>query len=211
MHAPVTTHDEASTMTTTPSAATWRPTTPQAPDLSLFQQIPLATDGTVTELLSLYCGQPVTARKLAQSVQEDDTRATGDDANPDTAGAADQHAVTKSSQAIALPRLLRSVVLQDAGGRPLLHAQSCFALELMPASIRHDLQHTTLPIGLLWRRERLEMYREIQACECGTAPAVAALLQVAPDAPLLRRTYVLFHQRLPMGAITETFAMTVLR
>lgn len=168
----------------------WTSIIPADPDLSLFQKILLATDGTVTELLSLYCGKPVTARK-----QDQPASAVLDNAR---------------MQEIAAPRLVRTVLLEDSHGHPLLHASSCFALGLMPESIRRDLEQTDLPIGLLWRRERLEMYREIQECRRGTAPLIARLLDVAPDAPLLGRTYCLFYQKQVMGLITETFATSVL-
>lgn len=159
---------------------------------TLFQKILLATDGTVTELLSLYCGQRVSARKLVQTTSQDPSPAA-------------------MRAGIVPPLLLRTVLLVSAEGCPLLHAASCFALDAMPEPIRRDLLQTDLPIGLLWRRERLEMYREILGCQRGSAPAIASVLQVASDATLLRRNYRLIHHGQPMGWIEETFATSTLQ
>jgi chorismate-pyruvate lyase len=165
---------------------------PADPRLTLFQKILLTTDGTVTELLSLYCGQAIHARKLWQSTQPAPDRAARD-------------------IGIAAPLLLRTVLLEDATGVPLLHATSRLALAQMPQAIRRDLQETELPIGLLWRRERLEMYREILGCQRGTAPEIARLLAVPPATLLLNRRYRLHHLGQPMGMIEETFATPILR
>lgn len=162
------------------------------PALTLFQKILLVTDGTVTELLSLYCEQPIIARKILQSL-------------PATA------VLAAAAAGIAPPLMLRAVILENADGKPLLHATSCFALDSMPAAIRRDLQETDTPIGLLWRRERLEMYRELLGCQKGVDDEIAAALQVPGTTPLLQRSYRLFHHREAMGLITETFATSVLK
>lgn len=179
-------------MTLRPVSATWADVSVDDSSHTLFQKILLATDGTVTELLSLYSGQPVSARKLAQSISEAPSPAA-------------------LQAGIEVPLLLRTVLLESADGRPLLHADSCFSLDAMPASIRRDLLQTDLPIGLLWRRERLEMFREILGCQRGIAPATAAMLQVSPDALLLRRNYRLIHHGQTMGWIEETFASATLK
>lgn len=161
-------------------------------DCSLFQKVLLSTDGTVTELLSLYCGRPIRARKIAQSL------ATG--AAPVALAAAPHERV-----------LHRTIVLGSGVGDELLFADSCFVFDRFSAAIQRDLMQSELPIGLLWRRERLEMHREIVDRRSETCAAVANLLGAANDAILYCRTYVIFHQHRPLGVITEKFCATALR
>ncbi len=156
---------------------------PQTDDtLTLFQKILLATDGTVTELLSLYTGQPIAARKIAAER----------DAGPS-------------------PVMQRTVLLEGPGGTPYLHAASRFAFALFSPAIQRDLVETDLPIGLLWRREKLEMHREIIGCTRVADAQIAALLQVAPATLLLSRSYRIIHGGQELGTICETFSPTVLR
>ena len=163
-----------------------------APALSLFQKVLLSTDGTVTDLLSLYCGRPIRARKLAQSLAAVDA--------PALLAAAPHERI-----------LHRTIVLGSGDGSELLFADSCFVFDRFSPAIQRDLLQTELPIGLLWRRERLEMHREIILRQSETCAAVARLLGVADDAALLSRTYVIFHQHCPLGVITEKICATTLR
>lgn len=155
------------------------------PGLTLFQKIMLTTDGTVTELLSLYCGEPIVARKLGETLET-----TAHAGNP-------------------VRVLHRTVLLCTAAGEPCLYAQSHFMFDRFPAAIQRDLLETTTPIGLLWRRERLEMHREIIERKRETDPTVAALLGVPADADLLCRTYRIVHGGETLGTITEKFAASV--
>lgn len=160
------------------------------PSLTLFQKLLLSTDGTVTELLALYSGKPIQAHKLAQCMR----------AGP-LAGllCADGARI-----------LDRSVLLGSADGGIYLHARSYFVFDRFSAAIRRDLIDTEQPIGLMWRAERLEMYREIIDRRRQCSAPIAALLGVAPELPLLSRTYRIVHAGCDLGIITETFAGTVL-
>jgi chorismate-pyruvate lyase len=150
--------------------------------LTLFQKILLATDGTVTELLSLFTGQSITARKIAATLDDD------------------------------VPQMLhRTVILQGPDGTPYLHATSQFAFALFSADIQRDLIGTELPIGLLWRRERLEMYREIIGFTRAADASIANLLGVPGATLLLSRSYRIIHGGQELGTICETFSPTVLR
>lgn len=157
------------------------------PGLTLFQKILLCTDGTVTELLSLYCGEPIVARKLGETFE------------------------TAMHGGAPVRVLHRTVLLCSAADEPVLYARSHFMFDRFPAAIQRDLLETTLPIGLLWRRERLEMHREIVERKRETDPSVAALLGVAEQAELLCRTYRIIHQGETLGTITEKFAASVVR
>lgn len=161
--------------------------------LSLFQKILLCTDGTVTELLELYCGAPIAAHKLGQSFVATDTA-------PVALAAAPEVRV-----------LQRTVLLGPAHTAPCLYAQSHFIFDRFSPAIQSDLLHTELPIGLLWRREQLEMHREIIAYACEPDAQIAALLQVALSTPLLSRSYRILSGAQVLGVITEKFASTALR
>lgn len=161
------------------------------PALSLFQKILLCTDGTVTELLWLYCGAPIMARKVEQSFIR---------GGPLTLDAPADARV-----------LQRTVVLGPEHAAPCLYAQSHFIFDRFSAAIQADLINTELPIGLLWRREQLEMHREIIIHAREHDAGVATLLQVPPQTLLLSRTYRIIHAGQSLGMITEKFAVTALR
>lgn len=179
------------------------------PALSLFQKILLSTDGTVTGLLSLYARRPLRARKVAQSLEI----GILDPASLGAAGVGRASAATIDPlDAAPHERILRrTIVLGSEGDGELLFADSRFMFDRFSQAIQDGLLHTELPIGLLWRRERLETYREIVDCRSETCAPVAALLGVPEGSLLYARTYVIYHQRRPLGVITEKFAASVLR
>lgn len=162
--------------------------------LSLFQKVLLSTDGTVTELLQLYAGKPMRARKIAQSLATDNGPAL---------------LAAEPGERI----LHRRIVLGsgDENDIELLFADSYFIFDRFPAAIQRDLLHTELPIGLLWRRERLEMVREIVDRHSETCADVAVLLGARAETTLFARTYIIFHQARVLGVITEKFSATSFR
>lgn len=163
----------------------------RGPALSLFQQLLLATDGTVTQLLELYAGRPVRVSKLQQALV----------AAPHPpllqAGAGD-------------PVLRRAILLHD-GERNLLYAESHFVMNRLPETMHRQLLDSEQPIGTLWRAERLETYREIVATGCQAEPALSAHFAVPPEQDFLSRSYLIFRERRPMGLITEKFPASLFR
>lgn len=126
----------------------WHPIDPASEaNLTLFQRIMLRANGTVTELLALYTGRPVQVCKIQQ---EFCGKAPADLRGP-----------------FGLTGLHRTVLLQTDAAAPLLHATSYFAAYARSATIRRDVSEFYLPIGILWRREGVEMFREIVACRRG--------------------------------------------
>lgn len=159
---------------------------------TLFQKVLLATDGTVTELLSLHCGQPILAKKVEQSL--------GEKAAPAQLGCADGE-----------PVLHRTVLLEPLSGGDRIFAESFFAFTRFSKALQSALIETEAPIGLLWRMERLEMFREIVERRVEVSPQVAALLGVPADTQLFSRTYSISHGGKVLGLITEKFAHTAYR
>ncbi len=162
------------------------------PQPTLFQKVLLATDGTVTELLALHTGQPIRARKLAQTL--------GEVAAPAALGCTAD-----------APVLHRTVILEPVHGGDRVFAESFFVFGRFSASMQRSLVETEEPIGLLWRLERLEMFREVIERGVLVAPDVAARLQVPADTELFTRTYSIAHGGRTLGLITETFASTAYR
>ncbi|MEK8052557.1 chorismate pyruvate-lyase family protein [Ideonella sp. DXS22W] len=179
------------------------------PDLSLFQKVLLLTDGSVTEMLSVYHGgRPISARKLGQWLHED--------APPAVLLAAPGTDATAATPALQAPNpwLERRIVLEvgppDAA-QPLVHAASAFRLDGLSAVTRHGLLHTDTPIGALWLAERCEMHREIIDWRLHTDAAVAERLGLPAGAPLASRQYRLWQGGRAMGWIQEQFALTAFR
>ncbi len=153
------------------------------PGLSLLQKILLSTDGTLTDLLTLYSGGPIRARKLGQSL-------TGEPPN----------------------RVLnRQVVLEGADNKPYVYANSRFHFDAFTRATQHALIESDTPIGILWQRERLEMYREIVERRSQCNKKIAAICAVESETPILSRTYRIHHSAAVIGEITEYFALTMFR
>lgn len=164
------------------------------PGLSLFQKVLLVTDGSVTELLCLYTGQPIRARKLGQFEQR--------------AAAGEAPAALECRSASLL--LHRRILLVDAHAAHL-YAESVFIVERLSPRTREGLLGTDTPIGVLWREERSEMYREIVDLRVERDAAIAAHFGEPPGAALLSRSYLLRQHGLPFGMITEKFPATRFR
>jgi len=163
----------------------------QDPSLSLFQKVLLATDGTVTQLLEIYTGQSVKVEKLAQIIVHNE---------------ACDRLQTQASHAL----LKRSILLCNHQ-QTLLYAQSYFVIDRLPDSMNQALLNSDQPIGLLWRAERMETYREITHFSRQADPALAHYFNVADDEPFLARTYLIFRQHQPLGMITEKFPVSYFR
>jgi chorismate-pyruvate lyase len=163
---------------------------PTSPDLSLFQQVLLATDGTVTDLVALYAGEPIRVHKLEQSVRQE------------------------SSDTLECPAptglLYRSILLCGAA-RNFLHAESVFVLDRLAQSMRQHMLETDRPIGLLWKEERLESFREILDQSIEPCARIAQYFGVAATTPFVSRTYVVHHNRRPLGMITERWPISQFR
>ncbi len=168
-----------------------RPAAAQLTELSLFQRVLLATDGTVTDLIALYTGEPIRVVKLAQSIALRDA--------PD------------ALKCEGPARLLHREILLSGAERQYLHADSLFVFERLSESIQAQLLHTDKPIGLLWKQERLETYREIVRHAIAPQPALAPQFGLPATARFVSRTYLVHHKQRPLGRITESWPLEALR
>jgi chorismate-pyruvate lyase len=161
---------------------------PDANDLTLFERILLATDGTVTDLIALYAGEPIRVLKLEQAICEE------------TAAPRELDCATPSSL------LLRKILLSGAA-RNFLYAESHFVLDRLPESIREAMLLTERPVGLLWKEARLETFREVIEQSIGARAAIAPHFGVPSHTEFVSRTYLVHHAGRPLGMITEAWPL----
>jgi len=156
---------------------------PADQELSLFEKILLATDGTVTDLIALYAGETIRVKKLDQFIERRD-------APP----ALRCHEPT---------RMLQRRILLAGAARHYLYAESQFVLERFSAHLQQQLLETDTPVGMLWKEARLETYREITAKTIEAGGEIARHFELPPDTDFVSRTYLIHYQGLPLGSITE--------
>jgi chorismate-pyruvate lyase len=160
-------------------------------DLSLLQRILLATDGTVTNLIALYTGEEIRVKKLRQEILKE---------------------IAPPELRCAEPiRLLRREILLAGASKNFLYANSVFAFERFSKSIQDDLIATDRPIGLLWKQERLETYREVVEQVIEPCPNIASHFELTADERFVSRTYLIHHGGKPLGSITEKWPVAWFR
>jgi chorismate-pyruvate lyase len=164
---------------------------PSSYDLSLFQRILLATDGTVTDLIALYAGEPIRVMKLGQAIHEERAQAELKCTEP--------------------TRLLNRKILLSGAKKNYLYAESQFVLGRLSKSIQEQMLNTDRPIGLLWKEERLETFREIVGQTVEPCAAIAQYFDLPSSAPFVSRTYLIHHTGKPLGMITEKWPISYFR
>lgn len=164
---------------------------PSPTELSLFEKILLATDGTVTDLIALFAGERILVRKLEQTI--------------------DEGLAPLDLQCATPTRLLRRRILLSGKTRNFLYAESQFLLDRLPQEVRESMLHTDLPVGLLWKEARLETFRELLGQSLGPRAALAHHFDVSISADFVSRTYLVHHAGRPLGMICETWPMNSFR
>ncbi len=159
--------------------------------LSLAQQILLATDGTVTDLIALLTGETINVTKIAQTV----TRRIA----PSELRCAGEAAL-----------LCRKILLRGAS-KNYLYADSIFVFERLSTSIQNQLLETDRPIGLMWKEERLEMFREIVDRRIEPCAEIARYFDLPVTSLFVSRTYLIHQAGQPLGSITEKWPLSCFR
>lgn len=152
-------------------------------DLNLLQRILLCTDGTVTDLIALYAGEEIQVHKVRQEIV-----------------VCQPPPVLRCDGPVQV--LNRQILLQGQR-RNFLYADSQFIFVRFSPDMQQRLLHTNQPIGLLWKQERLETYREIIDKSIVRCPHLAHYFELPEDAWFISRTYLIHHGGRPLGAITE--------
>jgi chorismate-pyruvate lyase len=164
---------------------------PSGGPLSLFQKIMLSTDGTVTDLIALYTGEPIRVKKLEQSIRLE--------VPPDVL------------RCEGPTKLLSRKILLSGASSNYLYADSLFAFERFSRSIQDQLLNTDRPIGLMWKEERLETFREIVEQKVAPCAEIANHFDLPAAAPFVSRTYHVHQAGRPLGAITEKWPLSFFR
>lgn len=160
----------------------------QEDSLSLFQKVLLTTDGTVTQLLEIYSGSSIKVKKLSQTIVSD---------------------IDNSWLQLNIgDRLLKRSILLCSQDTNLLHAESYFVIDRLPKTMHQQLLETDQPIGLLWRAERMETYREIAGYTRAPDKSLVQYFNMKEHEAFLGRTYQIYYQRQPLGMITEKFPVS---
>ncbi len=164
------------------------------PSLTRFQRILVATDGTVTQLVEVYAGEPIEVVKLAQALDtcdEDDVEL----------------------QLSVDDKVLRRKVLLRASrsGRNLLYAEAVVAVDRADPGLVDGLLRTDKPLGVLLAEGRTETFREVLAIGREPAAGVGLHFGVATTAMVISRTYRIVTRGKPVVLVTERFPATFFR
>lgn len=156
-----------------------------------FDRVLLLSDGTLTHVIEAHALEPIGLVPLAQTL----TRARRAIRSLD---------LKKSEALIEREILLRGV----CSGHHYLFASSQIAADRLDREFRKQLLAAKLPIGVLWKKLRIETYKEI--LRMGRRPAADLAEHFGGDAtqPLLFRRYRVFSHGRPAMIITEAFPVT---
>jgi len=165
-------------------------------DLAPVLRVLLTTDGTVTETLAAFHGEPVGVDVLSQGYRDYEGRANRELEAP-----------------VGTRMLERTIALVGTqSGRRYAAAWSRIVPGLLPPGLQEGLLAEKEPLGQLMRNHRLETFREVVACgrcAAGEAPYLgircAAALGVDPGAGTVWRTYRVTTGGRPILSITEFF------
>jgi chorismate-pyruvate lyase len=159
--------------------------------LSLFQKILLTTDGTVTNLLRLYTGKTIKVKKIMQDF-----------------------AISGDSESMICPNgtpILRRNIILCCEIKNYIYAESIFVYEHLSRQTQYKLLETDQPIGLMWKEEKLDTYREIIKYNAEHDKAIEVYFNINPDTIILSRTYLIYNKQNIIGMITEKFPITYFR
>ncbi|MFA5614274.1 MAG: chorismate pyruvate-lyase family protein, partial [Methanoculleus sp.] len=161
--------------------------------LSPMQKILIGTDGSVTNLLEMASGHPITITTRVQEIVAADGEAAvaldidpGEEVN------------------------YRIVELKDSvTGEVLIYAVSRTPLRRLAPEFRQDLMRADIPIGRILRNHRIESRREITDARIIPAGTdLARTFNVHRCESMLSRKYRIIHREEPLIAIEEVFPCT---
>lgn len=157
-------------------------------NLSLFQKTLLVTDGTVTDLLRLYTQKEITVEKINQEMA--------------LSGKEESKLCEYET-----PILKREILLGNKNEN-YVYANSIFIFENMSRESQYALLETDRPIGLLWKKERVDTFRDIIEIRTELCDDLASFFDVKQGTVFLARTYIIYNNLKTLGMITEKFPIT---
>ncbi len=161
---------------------------PNEETLGLFQRVLLQTNGTITNLITLYTGEEIKVKKINQNIILE--------------------GIPKELNCPAkTPVIFREILLAGETNN-YLYAKSYFVFERLPRSIQYKLLETDQPIGVIWNEEKLELYKGIIKQEAELIEKISTYFGESPETIILSRTFLIYHNGMTLGLITEKFPIT---
>jgi len=162
-------------------------TTLHLSELSIFQQILLIMDGTLTNILETYVGERLQVIKLAEEMRP---------------GPHDACLLLKQGQEV----IERTILLQgEQSCKNWLYATSLIVPERVDHIFQDRLITSQEPIGKLWLEHKVETFKEIITTYRHPAGQLSNYFDINPHDSLLCRTYRVLSNRQPTMLITEKF------
>ncbi len=160
-------------------------------ELNILQRIFLTTDGTLTEMLELYLSEYLHAVKLSESKE-----AVISDILP---------LDIRSGRTV----IERKILLQGRTSmRNWLYAESLIVPDRLGTRFRDELITSEKPIGKLWRKYKIETFKEIVCYFCEPTGYLSDYFDIKREDCLLCRTYRVSSKGKPIMMITEKFPKT---
>jgi chorismate-pyruvate lyase len=174
-------------MVTSVARETSAETALQLSELSIFQQILLITDGTLTNILETYVGERLQVVKLSEELRPGQHEAW--------------LLLSPGSSVIE-----RKILLQGKESHNnWLYAESLIVPARVDAIFQDRLITSQEPIGKLWLEHKVETFKELLTTYQQPAGALARHFTITPHDTLLCRTYRVLSNRQPTMLITEKF------
>lgn len=111
--------------------------------LAPIERVFATTNGSITQALEAYLGEPIRIRTIAQEVKE--------------AGELAKLLGVERSEATNF----REVEIMDSRGQVLIRAKSWTPLKRLEPGFKEDLMKADIPIGKLLSKHRIEVRREL--------------------------------------------------
>ena len=160
--------------------------------LSALQKLILLTDGSVTTLLEVITGKPVTVSTLVQRIVKAD------------------HEIAELLEIEEEDSLnYRVVTLRNIDSeKPLIYAESYTPISRLQKEFKYDLMKADVPIGNIMQERKIESRREIEKIEMIFNDEFNEIFDVPYHVPMLSRTYNIISNNMVLIRITETFPST---
>lgn len=159
--------------------------------LSLFQKTLLITDGTVTNLLKLYTQKDIFVKKLNQEL---------------ILSGLEESKLCKNKTPI-----LKREILLGHKDENYIYANSIFIFENISRITQHKLLESDCPIGLLWKNEKIDTFRDIIEIRIELCNHLTSYFGVEKETQFLARKYIIYNNLMTLGVITEKFPITYFR
>jgi chorismate-pyruvate lyase len=152
----------------------------------------LTSDGTITDMLHSLMGEDIVMRKLHQQGFQTPARI----------------------EPLEVPAgtwlVDRRVLLQGAvTGRTYVYATSVIALPRLESRVRAEFLDSDTPLGRIWRKHRVETFKDIIAYRQAPAGDVAGYFDVDAATLVRSRTYRLLARGVAVMLITEHFSPAI--